>query len=127
MSTMSLRRRGLTTSVAASSMAVLLVGLFVCPLMFADVGQASAPCAETDGSHEPMSDRMSCCSSPTEVPGLTPGDSYSSRVLKSMAVALLSAGPTLAQPRPVVLRHVTSSPIRAGDLPLFLQNGSFLI
>ena len=116
------------TSVSASSMVLLLIGLLTCPLMLTGIGQANTACAETDGSHEPMSDaRMSCCSSSATSALLTPTDALSSRVLKSWAGALLNAEPTLTQPRALPVGYDASVPTTTNDPPLFLQNASFLI
>lgn len=124
----SLRRKGITNLVSAGSMVLLLIGLLMCPLMLTGIGQANTACAETDGSHEPMSDaRMSCCSPSAQSVLLTPTDAFSSRVLKNWASALLNTEPTLTHPRALAVRYDASVPITTNDPPLFLQNASFLI
>lgn len=124
----SLRREGITTSVTASSMVVVLVGLLTCPSMLPGSGQAVAACAESGGSHEPMSDtRMSCCSSTVQFAWLAPTDAFSSRDLKSWSVAVLHPAVTVTQPRPLAERHVTNVPTSTASPPLFLRNSSFLL
>lgn len=124
----SLRRKGIATSVSAGSMVLLLIGLLTCPLMLTGMGQANTACAETDGSHEPMSDtRMSCCSPSAQSASLAPTDAFSSRVLKNWAGALLHTAPTVTQPRALTVGYDASVPTTTNDPPLFLQNASFLI
>ena len=124
----SLRRKGVTTSVTAGGMILVLVGLLTCPSMLPGTSQATAACAETGDSHEPMSDaRMSCCSSADGAAQLAPADAFSSRVLKSWSVALLHAAVTVTPPRQIAGRFVTSVPTNTADPPLFLLNASFLI
>lgn len=124
----SLRRKGITTSVTAGGMVVLLVGLLTCPSMLPGSVQAAAACAESGGSHEPMSDtHMSCCSSTVQFAWLAPTDAFSSRDLKSWSVALLHPAVPVAQPRPLAERHVTHVPTSTASPPLFLRNSSFLI
>ncbi len=122
------RRKGITTSVTASGMVLVLVGLLTCPSMLPGMGQAIAACAETGDSHEPMSHtRMSCCSSAEGAAQLAPADAFSSRVLKSWSVALLHAAVTVTPPRHIAGRYVTRVPTNTADPPLFLLNASFLI
>lgn len=120
------RRKGITTSVTAGGMVLVLVGLLTCPSMLPGMGQAAA--CETGDSHEPMSDtRMSCCSSAEGFAQLAPTDAFSSRVLKSWSVALLHAAVTATPPRRIARRYVTGVPTDTADPPLFLRNASFLI
>jgi len=124
----SLRRKGVTTSVTAGGMILVLVGLLTCPSMLPGMGQDIAACAETGDSHEPMSDtRMSCCSSADGSAQLAPADAFSSRVLKSWSVALLHAAVTVTPPRQIARLSVRGVPTDTAPPPLFLLNASFLI
>jgi hypothetical protein len=123
----SLRRRGMTASVIASSVAALLVGLLACPVMLPGLERAGTACAEHGDSHAPISDtRMSCCSE-AELPQLARAVAYSPEFLKNWAVAVLHAGPPLTQPRLLAVRFSRAAPTETSGPPLFLQNGSFLI
>lgn len=123
----SLRRRGMTASVIASSVAALLVGLLACPVMLPGLERASPACAGHGDSHAPISDaRMSCCSA-AELPLFVRAVVYSPEFLKHGTVAVLHARPPLTLPHLLAARFSGRAPTTTSDPPLFLQNGSFLI
>ena len=121
-----LRHRGVSASVIASSVAVLLVGLLACPVMLTGIEQTRAACAGHGDSHAPTSDtRMSCCSA-AELPPVALA-LYSPQLFKTWTVAVLHAGSPLTQPHRLVVRFSGSASTPTSDPPLFLQHSSFLI